>query len=234
MVKRKLNKCGFYDFATADPICLSRGLCFAWKANMDVTLIKFSSFFMHIDVYDCPKSVKWATLLVYASCDDSVREGQFEFLLSYKTTMAYGCLVAGDFNTILWSWEKKGRIDINSNQASIFNDFVTNFALCDMGFSGPTFTWNNRRYGLSYIQERLDRSLASYEWRLVYPNAVVLHLEDLASNHPPMIINFKPHMSKAKRFFKFDTRWVPVPETKHVIEDVWKVDYIGSNMFKIF
>lgn len=47
----------------------SGGLCVAWKSDMSVSLVKYSSFFIHVEIVDLAKNVSWNTILVYASCE---------------------------------------------------------------------------------------------------------------------------------------------------------------------
>lgn len=68
-------------------------------------------------------------------------------------------------------------------------------------------TWNNHRAGLKNIQERIDKFLFSNNWLLNYPEAQVHHLEDLDSDHRPILLILNSNFSKAKRMFRFDSRW---------------------------
>jgi hypothetical protein len=52
-------------------------------------------------------------------------------------------------------------------------DFRNTIEICrlyDLGFSGPKFTWSNKRYDLFFMQERLDRVLANSAWIDNFPN----------------------------------------------------------------
>lgn len=39
----------------------------------------------------------------------------------------------------------------------------------DVGFSGPRFTWSNKREGQTRISERLDRACCTRTWREAIP-----------------------------------------------------------------
>ncbi|KAL8523139.1 hypothetical protein ACS0TY_013203 [Phlomoides rotata] len=85
-------------------------------------------------------------------------------------------LCLGDFNEIFWSWEKCGG---NSHRTRSMEDFwetASNLGLQDLGFSGLNFTWSNGRAGDANILVRLDRALASADWRSLFPGARVIHL----------------------------------------------------------
>lgn len=57
VVKKKLNKCGFFDFIVVDLVGLAGGLCFAWKSIINVSLVKYSSFFIHVEIGDQAKNI---------------------------------------------------------------------------------------------------------------------------------------------------------------------------------
>ncbi|OVA20440.1 Reverse transcriptase zinc-binding domain [Macleaya cordata] len=65
-----------------------------------------------------------------------------------------------------------------------------------MGFSGPAYTWCNKRALHSHIRERLDRVLATPSWCLTFKDAHVTHLPRLSSDHAPILLN----TSTAKRY----------------------------------
>ncbi|KAG8655759.1 hypothetical protein MANES_04G067501v8 [Manihot esculenta] len=144
------------------------------------------------------------------------------------------CLLVGDFNYVLWSWEKEGGNTFNSNQALNFQNFISICSLMDLGFSGDIFTWNNRRSGAHNIREGLDHQLASYSWVTLYPNAQVFHLDDLGSDPHPLLLNLDTSTPKAKRFFRFDARWISESEANSIISDAWNCESSGSTLFRVF
>jgi hypothetical protein len=40
--------------------------------------------------------------------------------------------------------------------------------LCDLGYKGVKYTWNNGQSGGQFTKERLDRVVANMEWRKLY------------------------------------------------------------------
>ena len=61
--------------------------------------------------------------------------------------------------------------------------------LADLGFRGYRFTWRNGRYGVAFVEERLDRFVATLEWRELFPKATVHQLAVAYSNHDPILVN---------------------------------------------
>ncbi|KAG5054351.1 hypothetical protein JHK85_006861 [Glycine max] len=52
-----------------------------------------------------------------------------------------------------------------------------------MGYQGDSITWRNGRMGV-----RLDKSLISLDWRLMFQDAMIVHLEWMKSGHMPPLL----------------------------------------------
>lgn len=98
----------------------------------------------------------------------------------------------GDFNSVCCSEEKQGGDRPIDSYLNIFRQFINDFGLMDLGFRGDYFTWNYRRDGEANIRERLDHVLVSYQWRCLYPHALVNHLEDRGSDHKLLLLTVSP------------------------------------------
>ncbi|CAL1352703.1 unnamed protein product [Linum trigynum] len=89
-----------------------------------------------------------------------------------------------------------GRIasDRNMNE---FQGSLTDAGLRDMGFRGYRYTWENRRTGERFIEERIDSFVASDSWSEVFPRTRVSHLEKEKSDHRPLICDTKGRRMKS-------------------------------------
>ncbi|PON70948.1 Endonuclease/exonuclease/phosphatase [Parasponia andersonii] len=80
--------------------------------------------------------------------------------------------------------------------------------LSDLGFVGPMVTWNNKKDGLAKVQDRLDRSVCSNDWRCLHPSAVVNHLDSGGSDHRAIILfleeNVKFRYNGRDRHFRLE------------------------------
>ena len=60
--------------------------------------------------------------------------------------------------------------------------------MIDIGFSGPWFTWIDKKEVQALIQERIDRFFVNSQWCLMYPRARVVHLTRFHSDHYPVLM----------------------------------------------
>ena len=89
----------------------------------------------------------------------------------------------GDFNQVLSQDEKLGLRLCSQRQIDMFEEFLHSTQLMDFDVKGCKYTWfNNLREGF-VIRERIDRCLASWEWRRLFPNAVVSAVPAISSYH---------------------------------------------------
>ncbi|XP_073119573.1 uncharacterized protein [Henckelia pumila] len=97
-------------------------------------------------------------------------------------------------------------------------------SLQDLHGIGDFFTWVNRRAREHLIFERLDRYVASFDWRILFPVARVQSLEFFHSDHRPILldlgISYQPIMH-INFVFRFENHWATVQECAEVVEQGW-------------
>lgn len=109
-----------------------------------------------------------------------------------------------DFNALLNIDEKKGGSVASGLPCKLFQKFIADSCLRDVGFQGSKYTWNR---GLVF--ERLDRALCNYLWEVFVPDSMVLHLHKSKSDHWPLTINFGLSLNpKLNRPFRFFSGWL--------------------------
>ncbi|XP_008235658.1 PREDICTED: uncharacterized protein LOC103334459 [Prunus mume] len=223
-LKRQLNM----DFLHAvEPRGLSGGLACFWKDANQVV------FVIEVLVTDSETGRAWRFNVIYASTDDRVRRGQWNILKDRIHGGVEPCLVMGDFNDILDSSENEGRNYRTLNSMYDFRSFVADSHLLDLGYIGHPFTWRNRREG-GFIQERLDRGLATESWINLYPNAQVLHQLLPGSDLSMLILDTTPMVRKWRKRFIFDPRWGKEERCKEVVHGCWQKQFQGSKGCQVF
>ena len=66
-------------------------------------------------------------------------------------------VLAGDFNEPLLGEDKFGGRPVSVNRSLLFKECLDKCSMIDIGFTGPRFTWTNKRDIQALIQERIDR-----------------------------------------------------------------------------
>ena len=64
-----------------------------------------------------------------------------------------------------------------------FQDVVADSELVDLGMEGYQFTWERFRGTTDWVEERLDRALATATWIRLFPKARVMCLEASYFDH---------------------------------------------------
>ena len=145
----------------------------------------------------------------------------------------------GDFNEITRLEEKMSRDARNANQMVGFREALLDCSLQDLGFIGAEFTWSNKRDYLGLVQARLDRGVASGQWRSLFPNASVRHLVVASSDHMGLLMDTLPSHAvlqgngRRKKLFRFEKSWLRELGCEDVIATAWGVQPIGTAMYRV-
>lgn len=140
----------------------------------------------------------------------------------------------GDFNDISQYSEKKGG---DSQPSWLINGLCNALraaGLEDLGIEGYQFTWG-RRYGLhSRMAVRLDRVIASQQWRNRLHSYKVTNLGFISSDHCPLLLSTcaAPTFHQVHRFH-FENSWVLEDECRVVIQESWGNFHDSSLMDKL-
>ncbi|KAF8401226.1 hypothetical protein HHK36_012155 [Tetracentron sinense] len=113
-------------------------------------------------------------------------------------------LLTGDFNDILTNDEKEGGKVREQYKMQSFQQMVSQARLIEIEAKGPAFTWCNHRQSGQFIQARLDRAMGNPEWCRMLPDALVFNLDDIGSDHRPVIMLPQPTLfPPTRRPFRF-------------------------------
>ncbi|KAL0412200.1 UNVERIFIED_CONTAM: putative mitochondrial protein, partial [Sesamum latifolium] len=121
--------------------------------------------------------------------------------------------------------EKSGKIMRPWRHIEAFRECMTDCNLTDLGFQGHLFTWCNMREPPKTINARLDRAVATPDWRLRFPHACVTHLLRRGSDHCPLLLQLEPgpnvDRKGPKKFFQFEAMWSRASDCEDVIRKFW-------------
>ncbi|XP_056698540.1 uncharacterized protein [Spinacia oleracea] len=130
------------------------------------------------------------------------------------------CLIMGDFNQLDNMEDKLGGADVIRG----FDQFYDCRLACDLHdvpFSGPRFTWSNKRDGEDLIMERLDRVYATTQWFDSYPNGKFFNQPLICSDHAAILYDSDPEQTRSNRPYQVEGWCLYFPEIKNMIADVW-------------
>lgn len=74
-----------------------------------------------------------------------------------------------------------------------FGNFMETKNLHDLGFCGPSFTWQRGR-----VYERLDRAIGNEAWCQIFPKCLVTNLVRIKSDHRPLLMELCPDLKLSK------------------------------------
>ncbi|OMO86542.1 reverse transcriptase [Corchorus capsularis] len=222
--ERVLRKLKFPKWHVADPVGFAGGIWLNWDdAVVHITVIISSAQILHVLVK--PKdSEEFLLTVVYASPRVELRRSLWSHIENLARTINALWVVLGDFNDVSNAWEKMGGAVPSLARCNLFNGMITNCGLMDLGFSGPAFTWCNKRKGLRKVQEHLDRVLADPNWQLLFLDAAVVHLPRVYSDHSPILLKMEPGVGsdKTKRPFRFQAMWMADNGFQKMMGNLWK------------
>lgn len=97
--------------------------------------------------------------------------------------------------------------------------------MVDMGFSGPRFTWTNKRDISNLILEIIDRFFMNPEWCVLYLDAKVTHLPRCHSDHCPVLMEaLPPKTMNLSRPFRFQEFWLSDMSFPSIVSNAWSND----------
>jgi hypothetical protein len=132
-------------------------------------------------------------------------------------------LCIGDMNDLMYDSDKSSP---NINRARLYNfrQHVRNCGLFDLGFSGPAYTWTNRRFSSTPLFQRLDRCLVNHDWCVAYPvsNVYNMPLLHCFSDHAPILLSTDGNMVKPRNSFKFENLWLKEDDFHEYAKNSWR------------
>uniref|UniRef100_A0A453HUU9 Endonuclease/exonuclease/phosphatase domain-containing protein n=1 Tax=Aegilops tauschii subsp. strangulata TaxID=200361 RepID=A0A453HUU9_AEGTS len=103
-----------------------------------------------------------------------------------------------------------------------FRDALEVCGLVDLGFVGVPFTYDNKRSRASNVKVRLDRAVATNEWRNMFAFSSILHIPSPCSDHVAVLLKGSadpgPSRKSSRRYELFWERDAALPE---VIKEAW-------------
>ncbi|XP_058752916.1 uncharacterized protein LOC131626114 [Vicia villosa] len=138
---KPMKRLGFDDCISMKNVGYSGGICVAWKADkMVVNLLHKETQFIHCRIKEHVVK-EWLFTAIYASPNDSIRGILWDKICSLSKDMTEPWLLAGDFNDVASSLDKKGGAPVSHRKCKLFMDKINNCKLVHLETAGPKYTW---------------------------------------------------------------------------------------------
>ena len=203
--KEITNRLLFDGAIHTNMIGLSGGLWLLWNDDkVVVEALAKTEQEIHVEVKVRASNLSWILSAVYASPRTEERSLLWSNLAKVAELHNKPWIMAGDFNEPLIEEDKFGGRGVSINRFLAFKDCLDVCSMVDIGFSGPRFTWTNKRDINNLILERIDRFFCNPDWCVLYPEAKITHLPRCHSDHCPVLMETLPHKAMhLNRPFRF-------------------------------
>ncbi|KAA3489594.1 reverse transcriptase [Gossypium australe] len=205
------------------------GIWVEWKSYLSIRIIHNHPQFMLLHLQGNNLFNGFYIFVVYGSPDRSKRKSLWDDLLTVLPQNPLPWLILGDFNAILSPKEKKSECTVGK-RCKFFGNFVDVCNLQDLGYIGPSFTWQR-----GSTAERLDRALANDAWFSDYPHSLVYHLPRIKSDHRPILLKTNLEIRAPKgRPFRFLAGWTKHANFKDLVSSKWSFSGNMAESLSVF
>jgi len=128
----------------------------------------------------------------------------------------------GDFNEVLYYWEKFGTRMAKNYRMQTFQNYLNDCLLMEIDCKWCAFTWSNNRIEANLVKEKLDRVFCSLDWRLSFPEAKAYALPVVGSDHSPLLLMSNAKPAKKIRDFHFEAFWTEDEECREIVKQAWQ------------
>ncbi|GAU40165.1 hypothetical protein TSUD_292700 [Trifolium subterraneum] len=168
---------------------------------------------------------------VYASTYYLSRRALWSKITNIQSQNPLPWCCIGDFNTIIGSHEHRGSSTPARTPMLDFQHWSDSNNLLHLPTQGAFFTWTNGRRSRHSTHKRLDRAICNMDWVNACSSVRVLTLTKIRSDHFPILLEFKNHVTHAPSKFKFMKMWIAHPDCINVIKQSWNINITGCPMF---
>ena len=202
----------------------SGGLWLMWTDDVSLT-VHFTSFHVILAiVYDKAANLEFGLVRIYGDPYHRQTEAIWAQVANFVyDNSSLPMLCIGDMNDLLYNSDKSTP-NVNTRRMSAFRSLVKSCGLFDLGFSGPAYTWTNRRFSSKPLYQRLDRCLVNSDWCVNYPvsNVYNMPLLHCFSDHAPILCSTDGNSRKTKNNFKFENWWLKEQDFQNHAKACWQ------------
>ena len=203
----------------------SGGLGIFWNNEIKLEFLPYSQY--HIDAIVTEAGCEpWRLTCVYGEAQTNERFKTWDLLKHIKSSNALPWLCIGDFNEVLHRSEHEGVQERSYAQIEGFREMVDVCGLFDLGSEGRRWTFEKRVAGGTYCRVRLDRALSTPDWIAHFPQAVVRNMSAAASDHGPILLQWRQEAGRRKRggkkMFRYHVMWESHEDFTPWMSNAWQ------------
>lgn len=143
-----------------------------WNSNkVEVLPLTNTEQEIHVTIKVQSSKFSWVLLAIFASPKSVKRQVLWNNLSKVIEQHNMPWVLARDFDEPLIGEDKFGGRPVSVNRSLLLKDYLDKCNMIDRGFTGPHFTWINRRGVQDLIQERIDKIFVKPSWCLLYPKS---------------------------------------------------------------
>ncbi|XP_019160111.1 PREDICTED: uncharacterized protein LOC109156731 [Ipomoea nil] len=215
---------GFEGVFYVGPVGLSGGLALLWRKNCTARLLSFSKNYVDVEV-SMTNLPNWRMTCYYGFPERNRRVESWELLKSLAPRSNLPWVMVGDFNDLLFQYEKRGGNQHPNNLLRGFGETIEHCGLSQLPMNGYQFTWEKGKGTPNWIEERLDKVLANETWRDLITGARVYNLLTRKSDHFVIFLairNNETWRGRGMKRFRFEMAWLYDDGCRAVVEKSWE------------
>ncbi|XP_021743840.1 uncharacterized protein LOC110709888 [Chenopodium quinoa] len=211
-----------------DSIGASGGLVVLGWSSLAISCVSKTPNCVHCKIEECNGMI-WNVFFVY---EPPAFEDRLEFWSNFLLNIHLfsNCLLLGDFNQLELLEDKLGGTLIIRGSDD-FANWKLQHNLLDVPFSGPRFTWTNKRLTQGLILERLDRGYMSNDWFFNFPESRIINQPLVASDHAAIIFDNDAISRIAKRPYQVENWCLDFHDIRTIIKEEWRRPITESPMY---
>jgi hypothetical protein len=201
----------------------SGGLWLMWSDDLQLDVHTSSFHVILATAMHTTSNVRFGLVCVYGDPYHSKTSAIWEEVAAFVyDNHNLPILCMGDLNDLLYDMDKSSA-NINRSRMYAFRALVKNCGFFDLGYSGPAYTWTNRRFASKPVFERLDRCLVNAEWCDAFPISNVYNMPIIhtLSDHAAILLSTDGPVQKIKRSFKFENWWIKESDFQGYVKGHW-------------